>query len=428
MNFLSRSARSTGRVAGENLPKVWIVLDLEPKKRGSLEQGILALAEALRSSAQTTIVVACPPAPWLEAGLRNANATIRVLKFRPAAPAQQIFAGWMRQERPDLVHFHFIRAYSPFVAAARAAGAKIVLHDHITLGVPVVPTAPRGKVAKLVVHGFKWVRAAALNRRIDRRVAVSGFVADSVHASEFVRRGEIVVNENGIDLARFTGADGQRIRAELGVGSAPLIVCPSRMAPEKGVDVLIHALARARADAQLAIVGSGPGHAACVTLAQQLGIADRVRFLGVRNDIEHILAAADVVVVPSLWDEAFGLVVIEAMAAGAPVIVTRSGAMPDIVDHGRCGMVVPKGDAAALAVAINRLIDDRELAQQIRVDARRRVMERYDLDSWVERNLEVYEGVLRRELARAPRSSPIVVPALLAPPVATESVAALQLL
>ncbi|MCU1281781.1 MAG: hypothetical protein JWM53_5327, partial [bacterium] len=316
-----------------------------------------------------------------------------------AASAAATFAYWMAQSRPDLVHFHFVRAYSALVAAARAAGASIVLHDHITLGQPCDPaTRPRGPLTKLAIKGYKWIRASALNRLVTTRIAVSGFVADSVFASEFVPRERIVVNANGIDVSRFVNADRERVRSELGAQNAPLVVCPSRMFPEKGVDVLIRALQLIGSDVHLAIVGNGPDQSKCETLARSIGAADRVHFLGLRDDMECVLAAADVTVVPSLWDEAFGLVVIEAMAAGSPVVVTDSGAMPEIVQHGKCGLVVPKGDVSALAHAINQLITDTTLANDIRAAAHRRVTDMYRLGSWVDRNLHVYRTVLRSSL------------------------------
>src|SRR5262245_25075582 len=115
--------------------RVWVVLDLEPNKRGSLEQGLVALAGRLRQMrVDATFVFATPPVDWLQAALDERSTAIRVLDFRRPARATVQLARWLTSSRPDLVHFHFIRAYSPLVLLAHAAGARVVVHDHITLG------------------------------------------------------------------------------------------------------------------------------------------------------------------------------------------------------------------------------------------------------------------------------------------------------
>jgi glycosyltransferase involved in cell wall biosynthesis len=163
----------------------------------------------------------------------------------------------------------------------------------------------------------------------------------------------------------------------------------SRLAPEKGLDYLIRAMALVGRDALLVLAGDGPDLEACKKLAASLGLADHVRFLGLRNDVENIFAAADVVVMPSLWDEAFGLVVVEAMAAGRAVVVTASGAMPELVAGGG-GIVVPKRDEVAMAGAIGRLLDDDAARTRLGQAARARAITRFGLSTWVERIMEEY--------------------------------------
>src|SRR3954451_4526215 len=132
----AKEAPNNGAEIDKGAANIWIVLDLEARKKGSLEQGILALAKAITSEARLTVVLACEPMEWLREGLSKAGATIKILDFRRPGAAAVTFAYWMALERPTLVHFHFIRAYSALVAAARAAGARVPVHDHITLGVP----------------------------------------------------------------------------------------------------------------------------------------------------------------------------------------------------------------------------------------------------------------------------------------------------
>jgi glycosyltransferase involved in cell wall biosynthesis len=271
----------------------------------------------------------------------------------------------------------------------------VIVHDHMTLGQALVPVRERGPLLRKLARGYKRARAAAFNPLVDLRVAVSEFVAESVIDAEHVRRDKLTVLENGIDVSRFMSADSSGLREELGVGDAPLVVCASRLAPEKGVDVLIEAFPRlAATNAHLLLVSNGPDAGKCRALAERLGVGDRVHFLGTRSDIPRLFHAASAVIVPSLWDEAFGLVVVEAMATGRPLVVTNAGAMPEIVDHGRCGRVVPKRDAAALAQAIDGLLADPEAAAALGAAGQRRALEHYQLGQWVDGLCALYARFL----------------------------------
>jgi glycosyltransferase involved in cell wall biosynthesis len=369
---------------GKASSAVWLVLHLQPKKRGSLEEQLLALARRLHSDGtRLTCVFTRAPLPWLHEAFVEAGMEVRVLDLARPLAAALTLGRWLRAARPRLVHFHFLRAYSPLVAAARASGARVVVHDHVTL------TRATDSVAREAV---KRVRSAALNPLCDRRVAVSQFVAASVIDVERVARDHVEVIENGIHLERFAGADGRRVRAELDVGARPLIVCVSRLDPVKGVDTAIRALPLVGRGALLAVVGDGPRRDEYQALARALGIGGDVRFLGLRDDVEEILAAGDVAVVPSHWEEAFGLAVAEGMAAGRPVIVSASGAMPSLV--GDTGLVVPKRDPAALAGAITRLVDDPLLAARLGRAAAARAS-RFAMGRFVESLVDLYRRLGR---------------------------------
>jgi glycosyltransferase involved in cell wall biosynthesis len=411
---MANGARETF-VASQEEKRVplWVVLDLDPKKRGSLEQQLIALADKLRDSPfRPTFVFDRQVPVWLATELSERNVDIRTLNFRKPWEALFEFTRWMATERPALVHFHFFRAYSPFLMVARSVGSRIVLHDHITLGQPVSASMEHPPAVKKVIRVFKRLRALALNWIVHTRLPVSEFVASSVAEAEFVAKERIAVVENGVNVSRFIDADAEHLRSELKLGDVPIVVCVSRMAPEKGVDVLIESIAKLESDrAVLVIAGDGPDVEKCRQLAQRLGVAERVHFLGLRDDVERLFSAADVVVMPSLWDEAFGLVVVEAMAAGVPVVVTASGAMPEIVDHGACGIVVPKRDSAALANAIDSLVMDPARAAAIGERGRQRVLERYAVDRWVDRVHHIYEDLLAIDSTTASTSPSSTSPA-----------------
>ncbi|HWE31107.1 MAG TPA: glycosyltransferase family 4 protein [Polyangia bacterium] len=379
----------------DGAPGIWVVMDLVPNKRGSLEQGVLALAARLQTvHANSTFVFATPPAEWLSSALDERGVTTRILDFRRPAVATIEFAKWLRAAPPTLVHFHFVRAHSPLVLMAHATGARTIVHEHITLGQAVPPYRDHSPRVKSLLRPLKRLRAATIGRWVDARLAVSVFVAASVIDAEHFPSERIEVIPNGVDISRFLKADANALRWELKIGPRPLVACVSRMSREKGVDILIRAIARVRDDVALVIAGNGADMEKCKQLAHDLGVSDRVYFLGLRDDVENVYAAANVVVMPSLWDEAFGLCVVEAMAAGRPVVVTDSGAMPEIIANGDCGAVVPKADDVAMAAAISALLDNPERAAKVGNAARQRAITMYPIEKWVDALIKAYSRLV----------------------------------
>jgi glycosyltransferase involved in cell wall biosynthesis len=377
---------------GKTSSSVWLVLHLSPRKRGSMEEQLLAVAQRLHASGVSlTCVFAAEPAPWMADELRGWGVDTRTLDFsRPFDSALRLYR-WLGENRPQLVHFHFVRAYSPLVAAARLAGATVLVNDHVTL------TRASESPAR---EALKRVRDAALNPLCDLRVAVSRVVKQSVIDVEHVAPSHVVVLENGIDVERFQRADGAEVRRELGIPTRPMVAVVSRLSSEKGVESAIRMMPILDRGAVLLLIGDGKEEPRFRALADELRLGDAVRFLGVRDDVERILAAADVVVVPSHWEEAFGLAVVEGMAAGRPVVVSRSGAMPDLV--GNTGLVVPKKDPAALAAAVACLLDDPMLRARLGRAAQARARERYGMVRYVDEVVGLYRRMcppLFQELA-----------------------------
>jgi glycosyltransferase involved in cell wall biosynthesis len=371
---------------------IWLVLYLSPRKRGSQEQQLLDLAERLHQlGIPLTYVFSAEPPDWYTVELKRRGVDVRWKDFTRATLAAFALYRELVAARAALVHFHYFRASSPVVLAGVASGARIIVNDHIAL------TA--GSRSRMLSR-LKRLRNAAINPLIDMRLAVSTFVADTVMRYEDVPRQRITVVENGVPVARFASASPGHIRSELKVGDRPLVVCIARLASEKGVETAVRAIPHLRSDAVLAVAGDGALRDHLERLATNLGVSDRLRLLGLRNDVENLVAAADVSIVPSEWDEAFGQAVVESMAGSKAVVVTASGAMPEIV--GDCGVVVPKRDPVALATAVNRLIDDPAARQLLGSAARRRAELHYSLERWTQRMLTLYLGLMPRTRGGSP--------------------------
>ncbi|HVI96981.1 MAG TPA: glycosyltransferase family 4 protein [Anaeromyxobacter sp.] len=267
-------------------------------------------------------------------------------------------------------------------AAARLAmrsrpGPAIVWHWHG----PPLTLAPGPRGTWLARQFVRVVSPACA-----RVVAISRFCAAQAIGMG-VDPGRVLTVENAaaIEDRRASAAASLPPRAR---GEVALLLPCASIRKHKGVHVAIEALAHLPPEHVLWVTGdTGDVHAAAYVgelrrLAERLGVAGRVRFVGARKDVHRVMSAADVVVVPSVWDEPFGLVAAEAQLLGIPVIAARRGALPEVVDGGRAGLVFEAERPASLAEAALRLAGDPALRAQIVDFARARARERYAYARW----------------------------------------------
>lgn len=213
-----------------------------------------------------------------------------------------------------------------------------------------------------------------------RVIAVSGAVRDSLTAHG-IHANKITVIPNGIDLERFhvslsrEGAEGEFTFLFVG-----------RLVEQKGVDILLNALAQV-ARGRLRIAGGGVLRASLEQKAKDLGIESRVEFLGARSDIPHLLRQADCFVFPSRW-EGYGLTLLEAAAAGLPIIASDLPAVRDIVDNGAEALLVAPEDAGALSKSMQTMMDDPALRARLAAAGRRKAIE-FSIARHVDRLLEL---------------------------------------
>lgn len=211
--------------------------------------------------------------------------------------------------------------------------------------------------------------------RLAHRVVANSPAAAARLAEEGLPSGAIRVIPNGLDLDRFS----PRPRT----GTIRTIVTVANLRPEKCHDVLIKAFARLDpAGLRLKIVGDGPCRPALERLAHAESADTRIEFLGHREDVADLLASADLFVLPSR-SEAFPNAVLEAMAAGVPVIASAVGGVVDLIEDGTTGLLVPPGDPDALRAAIERLVARPTLAASLGASGQRHVRDRYSFDRMV---------------------------------------------
>jgi glycosyltransferase involved in cell wall biosynthesis len=283
----------------------------------------------------------------------------------------------------------------------------VVGHDYRSNALVALARGRRGPPRVAVVHGYTAedpkVRAfEAVDRRRLRSaravVAVSDAIARSC-ARAGVRAERLHTVENGVDVravAAAARASRDAVRAGWGVApDVPVLLAAGRFSPEKGQDVLVEALARVHAAGgarpALVLLGDGVLRPDLERAAARLP-AGSVRFDGWRDDPWARLGAADVFVLPSRR-EGLPLALLEAMAAGLPVVATRVGGVPTALDDGRCGALVPPDDPGALADAVLALLRDPALRARLASAAAARAGERYDVERQVRALEAVYRGL-----------------------------------
>lgn len=302
-----------------------------------------------------------------------------------------------RRVRPSIVHLHLLKARALGGLAARLARVPIVVETfHGTLFSEYYHPA----VTPLLVWGERL-----LARVMDAVIVVSEAVAEEVTRWRIAPASKIRVIPLGLNLEPFRRATGQRgrLRAELGVdGDVPLIGAVGRLVPIKGLSDLIAASAEvllAVPKAQFVIVGDGPERAGLERDARERGILGQVRFLGWRRNLHYVYPDLDVVVLPSL-NEGTPVAVIEAMAAGRPVVATRVGGVPDVVRDGETGILVPPRTPTALVRAIIAVLQDRALGERLGRAAQADVLSRYAIGRLADEMEAFYRMLLQRRAAR----------------------------
>lgn len=300
-----------------------------------------------------------------------------------------MLATWtrLRALKPDVLHVHHVwPAADRYLAAlARAAGVPhFVVTEHI--------------VGDSHSPGQRALKRDELSRA-DAVTAVCGAIADKLVGDYGVPRERVRVVPNGADLPDEAAEAGparqwrERFSAAL---IRPLWVVAARLEDQKGHAVLFDALAEVSKrglEFTLAVAGDGTLRGALEERARQLGLGQRVRFLGSVEDIGPLLAAADAVVLPSLW-EGLPLTLLEAMARSRPVIASAVGGVPEVVEHGENGWLVPPGDVIALADALEFMHRKADRATRLGRAGGELVRRDYHWQAVVEGFESVYDEVL----------------------------------
>ena len=355
-----------------------LLIDLETAWRGGQNQALLILKGLLARGHEAELVAASESA--LGDRARESGVCVHSVSrgfFR--VPAALKIRGLVRGGGFDLVHANEAHA----VSAVWLAGA---------------PKRIPFLISRRVGYPIGKSRASrARYEAATRIIANSQWVADQAASSGAPREKLTVVYEGAEIPPLFSDAERSAARSRWGIsGNAPLLGCIGVLLPDKGQEWLIRALAELRKEfpgAKLLLAGDGPCLAALKELAHQLGVADVVLFPGFVKDVGSVYAALDVFLLPSFF-EALNNSLLAAMACETPSIAFHRGALGEIIEHEKSGLLVSGPDVSEICAAAARLLRDPAYARSLAKSARKRVEENFSAEHMVSGMIRVYGEAL----------------------------------
>ncbi|HWJ61304.1 MAG TPA: glycosyltransferase [Acidimicrobiales bacterium] len=401
------------------------VLYVQRYPDGGSITSLLDLVRGLDPTRFRAVVAFRNPNTYLEE-FADAGAVVEVLRKAPSAggpgrglggTGEATESSWWRGGRRVLRRalYHDIPAAVQLLRVARRHRVDLIHgNNDVAINRDAVLVAAAVRVPLVNHVRGLYVRMSSIETWIDRhaarRVRWFFFISAAVerqYAPLEVPSERCEVLDNPFDVEELRARPSVATATSLGIAEGDrAVIHVGRLTPWKGQDVLLRALPallEQHPDVRVVLVGSATDEtgreyeAGLRALADDLGIADRVVFAGSRRDIPEVFAVAEVAVHSSTQPEPFGRVIVEAMAAGRPVVAAAEGGVPEIIDDGATGLLVPPDEPEVLALAVGRLLADPARAAAMGERAAAGARERYGLDAHATRIQAAYDRVLRGE-------------------------------
>ena len=373
------------------------LIGVNPNKLGALEEYALGVSKELVRRGHSAFVgfLKFPPSGIMQ---EFRNSDIKVLGFDHKGGSISFIRKLRRiiqENEINILHVTFYNIYSPvFVLSILGHTTHLIYSDQYSR-----VYHPSMSLKSI----YRFSRNRMIQRFIHTIVADAKFIKECHMQDEFVKSNKVQVIYNGVNIERFNRSSIQSRSKLLNEFKIPeksrLIVTVAQCIPYKGLDYLLEAariVLEKHSDTFFFIIGDGPDRKELERKAYDLKIRDRCFFTGVRMDTENFLGSADIFVLLSVWEEAFAFSLLEAMASGCPVVATNIGAIPESVQDGATGILVPPRDAGATATAISKLLDDESLRLKMGRAARKRVEDNFSLRNWVNQTIHLYESAVKQ--------------------------------
>jgi glycosyltransferase involved in cell wall biosynthesis len=367
-----------------------LLLDSAPRTWTSQEDIHLRLCEALRErGARITLIFAGHIKDDLASRFREAGATIEVANYSEGAfHFFKRLRAIVRRHEISLIHVCFFDYFSAVPWLVRLSGGSRVIYEQLNSG-ELTATSWRKRLIRL--------RGAIATQPAVKVIAISHFVKEQL-ISCGVRPEKVIVRHLGVNTKRFAPKPEARDAWAADFGIRPdeiLLSTVSVLRPFKNPQTIIQAcslLAKRAVPFCLLVAGDGDMLIDLQKLAVDAGVADRIHWLGYCSDPVSLLQASDIFLLASTG-EAFGLVLAEAMACGVPVVGSRSGAIPEIVEDGQTGWLAAPRDELSFAEAIEKLARDETLRKQMAANSLERVREKFTVEKTAGETIRIYESL-----------------------------------
>ena len=370
---------------------VLTLIDLNPCKFGTMEEYCLLLSEALAKKGYKSVLgFSEMPPQWLHEKYSAVGAMVEQVNMgAPRTSRLEALRRVIRKHNVDILHPTHVPIFSPDTILMKRMGVKVIFSDQSSR-VPVDRSWLKEKAAR--------AKNRLVSYWIDTIIADAEFIKTDLITKVGVTPRKIEVIYNGVNAGRFDSNKKTALDKEsLGIPQDHRVVTTvANCIPEKGLDVFLKAAKEVLENgpkATFVVVGDGPLLDDLKQLASSLGISPSTAFLGLRDDVHDVLALSDVFVLCSMWEEAHALVILEAMAAGLPVVASNIGAIPESVVDGVTGVLFPRGDAGALADGITALLENEDLRSKMGAAGRQRVEDHFTIERWVEDTIRLYEKI-----------------------------------
>lgn len=364
--------------------RIAVLMNLAPRKLGSLEGWLVAFCREARARGYAVDVFTREPVhAEIETALRQLG-----VAWSPVGPLESNPLDAIRRLAAyDVLHINMWQVRDRLTLLAYAAWpAKVLITDHSS---GLSTTQPRRGRVMRILDRLSCIRLGGI-------VGVSDYVTrrNSHRYGLDERRSRTVYN--GIDVQRFSPRRPANAPAE-----QVSMLTVAHLIPYKGIDVLLRAMAQMETRPRLVVCGDGPESERLKALSARLGLESRVEFVGLRDDVPALLDACDVFVHPATWAEAFGLTIAEAMANARPVVASRVGGIPELIEDRIHGRLFRPGDARSLAGILDELARSPELRIRMGNAARERVFRQFTLEGCVEGHLRWMEELAGHRPAQA---------------------------
>ncbi len=357
---------------------------------GGAEKVLLSFIRKLNRDKYNVIVAYMKGEGKLTEDFRNAGIRVFDLKMKNRMNIRAIARLYrlLKREEITILHTHLIQADVCGFLAGKMAGVPVIISTKHN------PDKFRKRFSICV-----WLDGIFSNHS-DRVIAVSYAVKDFLIRWEKIHKHKFTVIHNGIDLEEFNiDADIPEKKKELGINlSSQVVGSVGRFDEQKGYMFFLEAIPKileSVPDVKFIFVGDGPLQSKLEKLSRKLKVNRNVIFTGIRRDIPEILSVMDIFVLPSIF-EGFGIVLLEAMAMGRPVIASRVGGIPEIVAHGLTGVIVEPANPSGITSSVVKLLKNPMEAKRIGDAGRREVEKRFTAGAMARKIENVYDEILSK--------------------------------